>query len=175
MNIFWQRLIRSAALDPNVYDEVAKDTRALPQAAAVVLLSGLAAGVAIGTDPGIGGAGIAIVVALAFMIWGIWAMLINYVARYFSKKPLPATNLAKLLRAIGFSSSPGIIRVLGVFPNLQQLFFAFAAAWMLVAMVFAVKSVFGYEDTWPAVKICLGALAIQAASLIFIMVFFTGS
>jgi len=44
-----------------------------------------------------------------------------------------------LLRTIGFSSSPGLIRVLGIIPGLTGIVFMVASIWMLVAMVIAVR------------------------------------
>ena len=45
MNIFFQRMVRAAKLDASLYEEVEKDTKAMPQAMGVVLLSALAAGI----------------------------------------------------------------------------------------------------------------------------------
>jgi hypothetical protein len=43
------------------------------------------------------------------------------------------------LRTIGFSSSPGLIRVLGLIPDLAGIVFFTASIWMLTAMVIAVR------------------------------------
>jgi hypothetical protein len=48
------------------------------------------------------------------------------------------------LRTIGFSSSPGLIRVLGIIPGLTEIVFLVASIWMLVAMVIAVRQALDY-------------------------------
>lgn len=59
-----------------------------------------------------------------------------------------------MLRTIGFSSAPGLIRVLGIIPGLRPLLFLVAGIWMLVAMVIAVRQALDYTSTWRALGVC---------------------
>ncbi|MEK7307462.1 MAG: hypothetical protein AAB089_00125, partial [Nitrospirota bacterium] len=74
-------------------------------------------------------------------------------------------NHNELLRTIGFSSSPGLIRVLGIIPGLEMMVFLVASIWMLVAMVIAVKQALDYKSTLRAVGVCVIGWIIQALIL----------
>ena len=166
MNIFWQRIIRAAKLDSHLYEEVEKDTKALPQAMAVVILSAIAAGIGSITQIGMGG--IFLVAVIGLIAWYIWAMLTYLIGTKLLPEPQTKANLGELLRTIGFSSSPGLIRILGAIAGLQHLVFPLAAAWMLVAMVIAVKCALDYKSTWRAVGVCLIGWVIWVILLLFL-------
>lgn len=172
MNKFWQRMIQAARLDPHVYEEVEADTKAMPQAMAVVLLSALAAG--IGSIPQIGLAGIFVIAFIGLAAWYIWAMLTYLIGTKLLPEPQTKSNLGELLRTIGFSSSPGLIRILGLIVGLQRVIFPLAAAWMLVAMVIAVKCALDYKSTWRAVAVCLIGWLIQVVVLVFLFTLLGG-
>jgi len=55
MNLFFNRIIRAAKLDANLYEEVEADKGALGQAAGVVVLSSIAAGLGAATTTGFNG------------------------------------------------------------------------------------------------------------------------
>ena len=172
MNIFWKRMVRAAKLDPSLYEEVEKDTRALPQAMAVVLLSAVAAG--IGSVSKIGTGGIFAGAVVGLIAWYIWAMLTYLIGTKLLPEPDTRANLGELLRTIGFSSSPGLIRILGVIGGIERLVFSLAAAWMLVAMVIAVKSALDYKSIWRAVWVCLIGWVVQILLLTFLFTIFGG-
>jgi ABC-type antimicrobial peptide transport system permease subunit len=71
----------------------------------------------------------------------------------------------ELLRTIGFSSSPGLIRVLGLIPGLLGIVFVVAGVWMLVAMVIAVRQALDYTGTLRAVGVCVIGWIIQGLVL----------
>jgi len=54
-NLFFNRIIRAAKLDANLYEEVEADKGALGQAAGVVVLSSIAAGIGAATTAGFNG------------------------------------------------------------------------------------------------------------------------
>jgi len=170
MNILWQRIIRAAKLDPSLYEEVEKDTQALPQAMVVVLLSAVAAG--IGTISKIGTGGIFAAVVIGLIAWYIWALLTYLIGTKLLPEPETKADLGELLRTIGFSSSPGLIRILGMIAGLQRIVFPLAAAWMLVAMVIAVKSALDYKSIWRAVGVCLIGWVVQILLLTFLFTLF---
>ena len=172
MDIFWQRIIRAAKLDSNLYEEVEKDTKALPQAMMVVLLSAVAAG--IGSITKIGAVGILLGAIIVLITWYVWAMLTYLIGTKLLPEPQTKADLGELLRTIGFSSSPGLIRILGIVGGLQQLVFSLAAAWMLVAMVIAVKCALDYKSVWRAVAVCLIGWIVQVLLFTFLLAIFGG-
>jgi len=70
-------------------------------------------------------------------------------------------DIFELLRTIGFSSSPGVIRVVGVIPFLGAIAMFAASIWMLVAMIIAVRQALDYQSTWRAVGVCLIGWVVQ--------------
>ncbi len=166
MNIFTDRIIRAAKLDVNLYEEVEADKDAMRQAMGVVVLSSLAAGVgSIGTL-GLGGILLGTLAALGG--WYIWAWLTYFIGTRFLAEPQTEADLGQLLRTTGFSSSPGLIRVLGIIPGVGTVVFAVASIWMLVAMVIAVRQALDYTSTFRAVGVCVIGWIIQTVILVLL-------
>ena len=164
---FKDRIIRAAKLDVNLYEEVEADTTAMGQAMAVVVLSSVAAG--IGTIARGGLVGVFSGTIAALIGWYLWAYLTYFIGTKWLPEPQTKADLGELLRTIGFSSSPGLIRVLGIIPGLGGIVFFAASIWMLVAMVIAVRQALDYKSTWRAVGVCIIGWIIQM--VIFIILF----
>ena len=163
MASFIDRMIRAAKLDANLYEEVEADKGALGQALSVVILSSLAAGIGgvgkAGFGPFFGG------MILALIGWFIWAYLTYIIGTKILPMPKTRADYGELLRTIGFSSSPGLIRVLGIIPGLSKIVFMVAGVWMLVAMVIAVRQALDYTSTLRAVGVCIIGWIVQAIVL----------
>jgi len=169
MTGFKDRILRAAKLDAALYEEVEADKSAMPQAMAVVVLSSVAAGIG-SIGMGVGGAGgvlFGIIVSLGG--WYLWAYLTFFIGTKVLPEPQTESNPGELLRTIGFSSSPGFIRALGIIPGLGSLIFSIASIWMLVAMVVAVRQALDYKSTWRAVGVCAIGWVIQ--TVIFVVLF----
>jgi hypothetical protein len=156
-------MIRASKLDVHLFEEVEADTRAMGQAMAVVILSSLAAG--IGTISRTGGAGILLGTFMAFLGWYIWAYLTYMIGTRVLPEPQTRTTPRELLRTIGFSSAPGLIRILGVIPALTGIVFLIASIWMLIAMVIAVRQALDYRSTWRAIGVCAIGWVVQSVIL----------
>jgi hypothetical protein len=165
--IFLDRIIRAAKLDVSLYEEIEADKGAMGQAMAVVALSSLAGGIGTITSVGLGGILLGTIVAL--LGWYVWAFLTYYIGTRLLPEPQTKADVGELLRTIGFSSSPGLIRVLGIIPFLGGVVFLVTSIWMLVAMVIAVRQALDYESTLRAVGVCVIGWIIQA--LIFALLF----
>jgi hypothetical protein len=165
MTSFRDRIIRAAKLDVNLYEEVEADKGAMGQAMGVVVLSSVAAGVGTFEIGGIRGVFMGTIVAL--IAWYVWAYLTYFIGTKFLPEPQTKADHGELLRTIGFSSSPGLIRVLGIIPGLRAMVFIVASIWMLVAMIIAVRQALDYESTLRAVGVCVIGWIIQA--LIFML------
>jgi hypothetical protein len=168
MSSFRERIIRACKLDVHLYEEVEADKGAMGQAMAVVVLSSLAAGV--GSSARIGLAGILTGTIMALVGWYVWAYLPYFIGTKLLPEPQTRANPGELLRTIGFSSSPGLIRVIGIIPALSGLVFFVAAIWMLMAMVIAVKQALDYKSTFRAVGVCIIGWIVQ--TLILAIMFF---
>ncbi len=166
MNLFTDRMIRAAKFDVNLYEEVEADKGTMRQAMGVVILSSLAAGVgSIGTL-GLGGIVFGTLAALAG--WYIWVWLTYFIGTRFMAEPQTEADLGQLLRTTGFSSSPGLIRVLGIIPGLGTGVIAVASIWMLVTMVIAVRQALDYTSTLRAVGVCAIGWIVQRVILLLL-------
>ncbi|MBW2649266.1 MAG: YIP1 family protein [Deltaproteobacteria bacterium] len=172
MNKFQDRIIRAARLDVNLYEEVEADKGAMGQAMAVVVLSSLAAGVGTVVTGGLGGLVMGTIAALA--AWYVWAWLTYLIGTKLLPEPQTQSDPGELLRTIGFSSSPGLIRILGIIPGLGGIISVVASLWMLVAMVIAVRQALDYTSTLRAVGVCVIGWVIQLLILVLLFSLFGG-
>jgi len=172
MTNFKDRIIRAAKLDVKLYEEVEADKGALRQAMGVVVLSSIAAG--LGSIERIGFSGILIGTITALISWYVWAYLTYFIGTKLLPEPKTKADHGELLRTVGFSSSPGLIRVLGIIPGLARIVFLVAAIWMLVAMVIAVRQALDYQSTLRAVGVCIIGWIIQSLILMLIFSIFGG-
>jgi len=171
-SVFVNRIIRACKLDVSLYEEVEADKSATLQAALVVVLSSLAAGVG---ALSLGASNFLMAPILSLVSWYVWAYLIYIIGA----KLFPETNTkadhGELLRTIGFSSAPGLIRIFGFTPDLMTITFLGGGIWMLVAMVIAVRQALDYESTWRAIGVVVIGFLVQAIILIIILRIFNPS
>ncbi|HUK36623.1 MAG TPA: YIP1 family protein [Vicinamibacterales bacterium] len=162
MTTFPHRLMGASVLDVDTYEEVEADRGATWQALLVVLASSLAGGIGAtgftGTgEPPVGG--IFFWSAVSLLAWAAWALLVFEIGGRLLPEPETRVDVGELLRTIGFSSAPGMLRVFGVVPELTVPVFALTTLWMLVAMIVAVRQALDYRSTARAVWVCTLGLA----------------
>ena len=172
MNIFVDRMIRAAKLDVNLYEEVEADKSAMGQAMTVVVISSVAAGLGSIAKVGIGGILMGTISAL--IGWYVWAYITYLSGTKLLPEPQTRADHGELLRTIGFSSSPGVIRVLGIIPGLFWITSFVSSVWMLVAMVIAVRQALDYTGTLRAVGVCVIGWVIQAVLMMLLFSLFGG-
>ncbi len=159
MQSFWNRMLGAAKLDVATFEEVEADRSALGQAAAVVVISAIAAG--IGAMVG-GSIGLLVMATLASLVgWVIWAALTWVIGTKLLPEPQTEADIGQMMRTIGFAASPGILRVGGIIPGLGWLIVIAAEIWMLAAMIVGVRQALDYRSTWRAVGVCLIGWVIQ--------------
>ena len=159
MSTLIDRMVRASKLDARLYEEVETDRGAMGQATGVVVLSSVAAGIG---SVGKGGLlGILLGAVFALIGWYVWAYLTYLIGTKVLPEPETKADPGELLRTIGFSSSPGLIRVLGIIPGLAGIVFLGASVWMLVAMVIAVREALDYKSTLRAIGVCVIGWIIQ--------------
>ena len=163
------RMIRAAKLDRNLYEEVEADTGATGQAMLVVVLSSVAAG--IGSVGGAGLKGLLLGALSALAAWYIWAFLTYFIGTRLLPESQTEADVGQLLRTTGFSSSPGLLRILGILPGLTGIVFLGCAVWMLVAMVIAVRQALDYHGTGRAIAVCLIGWVVQVGIIVLVMMF----
>lgn len=166
---FVNRMLRAARVEAALYEEVEADRSATVQAAAVVLLASAAAGVG-----SIGGGEIGWVAALvlglisSLVAWVVWAWLTYFIGTRVLATPRTEADVGQLLRTIGFSASPGVIRIVGIIPFLRAPVFFIASVWMMVTMIVAVRQALDYESTLRAVGVVLLGWFVQLLFLVLL-------
>ena len=159
MNVLLERMIRAAKLDASLYEEVEADPGLMKEAGLVVILSSLAAGIGTITQAGISGLIFGTIAALVG--WFIWAYLTMIIGTKLLPVPETDADYGQLLRTIGFSSSPGVARVLGIIPVIGPVIQFVVGIWMLAAMVVAVRQALDYSSTGRAILVCIIGWIVQ--------------
>ena len=163
---FLNRIYRAIKIDPDLYEEVEHDKSATIQAASVVVLSSLAAGVG---AIHLGASNFLLGPIVSLASWYFWAFLIYIVGTKLFPDKQTKSDHGELLRTIGFSSAPGLIRIFGFTPELMTITFIGGGIWMLVAMIVAVRQALDYESTWRAIGVVIIGFLVQAIILIMLM------
>ena len=145
-----ERLSRAARLDDELFAELAADAQSTGQAIGVAIAVALVQGLA---GLGAGAAGFFLAVAGAALGWGLWVVASHGIALALGI----ASDLAALVRALGFATLPLALGGLAGLPLLGPL--AGLAGWILAvaAFVVAVRRVLAVE-TGPALAVVLGGL-----------------
>ena len=165
-SVFINRIIRACKLDVSLYEEVEADKSATLQAALVVVLSSLAAGVG---ALSLGASNFLMAPILSLISWYVWAYLIYLIGVKLFPEANTKADHGQLLRTIGFSSAPGLIRIFGFTPDLMTITFIGGGIWMLVAMIIAVRQALDYESTWRAIGVVVIGFLVQAIVLIILL------
>jgi len=163
------RMVRAAKLDAQLYEEVEADKGALGQSMAVVVLASVAGGVGSGRLGGL--SGILIGTLGTLIAWFIWAALTYFIGTKILPEPTTRADVGELLRTTGFSSSPGLIRVLGLVPGITGIVFLVSGIWMLIAMIIAVRQALDYRSTFRAVGVCVIGWIVQVVVLLLLVPF----
>jgi hypothetical protein len=161
---FVERMVGAARFNTSAYEDVEADQGATGQALAVVLLSSVAAG--IGAGAGVRGFVVGTIASLVG--WLVWAVLIYLIGARWLPEPGTQTDTGELMRTIGFATSPGLLRVLGIVPFLTSIVFTVTALWMLATMVVAARQALDYKSTLRAVGVCLLGWIVQLLAFILL-------
>jgi hypothetical protein len=145
------RMIRAARLEPRLYAEVKADETSIGQAASVVLLASFAGGINLPGAP-FGLLFFGLLAALAE--WVLFAYAIHLIGAKLLPEPETKADFGALLRAMGFANAPGVVKLLGIVPELRMLVFFIAWVWVFVATVTAVRFALSYKSSWRAIGVC---------------------
>ena len=162
---FSQRLLGALKLQTAVYEEVEADTRATPQALAVVVISSVATGLGLSRTSSLASL---IAGALAALFgWFIWAGLTYLIGTKILPEPQTKSDIGELMRTTGFASAPAIFHLLARLPLIGFAASFAVSVWMLVAMVIAVRQALDYRSTVRAVGVCVTGWLVYVAVAAF--------
>jgi hypothetical protein len=150
---FGQRLTGVLKLQPSTFEEIEASPGANGQAAAVVVIASIAAGIGAGL---MGGLVPLVVGTIAALVgWIMWAGVTYFIGGRLLAEPGTHTDMGELLRVIGFSYAPNLFAVFAFIPGIGLLIQAAVAFWLLAATVIAVRQALDYHSTLRAVAVVL--------------------
>jgi hypothetical protein len=140
--MLFERMMRAARLDVNLFEEVEHDLSATSQAATVVgivaLCSGLGSAIKLAMAGQTGTAMIAFIggIVMSFVGWIAWSYITYWIGTsMFKGQATPG----ELLRTIGFAQTPGVLGILTFIPFLGGLVGLVVFVWMIIAGVIALR------------------------------------
>lgn len=165
LSTFLRRVAGAALLDPAVYEEVEADRTATPQAALVVLLSSLAAGVGLNGSRGAVAAlsFFSLTSILALAAWLTFALIALRIGARALAAPDTSVDAGQLLRTLGFAAAPGLFQVFALFSPAPVITAAVAFGWTMAASVVAVRQALDFRSTWRALAVCVAAWGLPLA------------
>jgi hypothetical protein len=150
---FGQRITGVLKLHPATFEEIEASPSANGQAAAVVVIASLAAGIGAGL---LGGPMSLVQGTLAALIgWIMWAGVTYLIGGRLLPEPGTQTDMGELLRVIGFSYAPNLFAFFAFIPLLGGVVRVVVAFWLLAATVIAVRQALDYRSTGRAIAVVL--------------------
>jgi hypothetical protein len=165
MTLFLYRMMGAAMLDGGMYEGIEHDRTVTTQAAAVVVLSSLAAGLCVGAWYE-GGLQVFIFFStVALVTWIAWAIMTFHIGTRILPGGETSATVGELLRTTGFAASPGVLQAFGLFPGMAVPVAIVTWLWMFAAMVVGVRHALDYTSTARALAVCglAAALALTLA------------
>ena len=167
-NEFYNIIVRSLKLDKTLY----KDNRNFGEAAiyfagAIMILDGVAGAVAANTiiKTAIGISGLT-----AIITWLIWALFIYVIGVKLFPDKETKIPFKKVLIAVGYAHSPGLLRFFAVTPDLVLLIVFLTQFWIFASLIISVKHTLNIQSSFKASGIVfLSFLIIAFLSIAFIM------
>ena len=162
----FNRMLRASKLDVELYEEVEADKSLLTEAMVVVILSSLASGIGSWSM----GFGELFTTTIGELIsWYVWAFIVYLIGTKLLPEPQTVADHGELLRTIGYSSAPGVIRIFKLILPFDGAIDFLAIIWMLTAMIIAVRQALDYESTMRSVGVCILGLLVKIIALTFIL------
>jgi hypothetical protein len=99
------------------------------------------------------------------VLWYVWAYITYWIGTRLLPDPETSADHGELLRTIGFSSAPGLLRALGLITPIAGAVFVVCTLWMFAAMVVAVRQALDYSSTLRALAVCAIGFPVYALGL----------
>jgi len=150
---FGDRVVGAMKLDPKAFEDVERDTTAMGQAAGVIVLAAVAAG--IGNIYYGGLTGIVTGALMSLIGFLVWSAIVWVVGTKVMPEPATKADFPETFRVLGFAASPGLASVITIIPLLGWLLMFVIWIWQIAAMVVAVRQVLDYSTTGKAIVVVI--------------------
>ena len=165
---FLDIIFKSIKLDKNLY----RDTRYFGEAAIyfaglIMILDGVAGAIAansiVKTSIGISG-------LTAILTWLVWAIFIYVIGVKIFPEKESKIPFKKVLIAVGYAHSPGLLRFFAVTPDLVLLIVFLTQFWIFASLIISTKQILNLKSNFKAFGVVfLSFLIIAFLSIAFIM------
>jgi len=168
--MLFERMMRAARLDSNLYEEVEHDINATSQAATVVgivaLCAGLGNAIAVAMAGNTGGAIGAFIGQIigAYISWVAWSYITYWVGTTIYKG---VATPGELLRTLGFAQSTNLLNVLAFVPFLGGLIALVAGIWTLIAGIIALRQALDITTGQAVITASIGAIPMLLLWLLY--------
>tara|TARA_B100001175_G_C19444358_1_gene607947 strand:- start:450 stop:995 length:546 start_codon:yes stop_codon:yes gene_type:complete len=165
---FLDIIFKSIKLDKNLY----KDTKYFGEAAIyfaglIMILDGVAGAIAANTivKTSIGVSGLT-----AILTWLVWAIFIYVIGVKIFPDKESKIPFKKILIAVGYAHSPGLLRFFAVTPDLVLLIVFLTQFWIFASLIISTKQILSLKSNFKAFGVVfLSFLIIAFLSVAFIM------
>ena len=165
---FLDIIFKSIKLDKSLY----KDTKYFGEAAIyfaglIMILDGVAGAIAANTivKTSIGVSGLT-----AILTWLVWAIFIYVIGVKIFPDKESKVSFKKILIAVGYAHSPGLLRFFAVTPDLVLLIVFLTQFWIFASLIISTKQILNLKSNFKAFGVVfLSFLIIVFLSLAFIM------
>ena len=165
---FLDIIFKSIKLDKNLY----KDTKYFGEAGIyfaglIMILDGIAGAIAANTivKTSIGVSGLT-----AILTWLVWAIFIYVIGVKIFPDKESKIPFKKILIAVGYAHSPGLLRFFAVTPDLVLLIVFLTQFWIFASLIISTKQILNLKSNFKAFGVVfLSFLIIAFLSIAFIM------
>jgi len=165
---FLDIIFKSIKLDKNLY----KDSKYFGEAAIyfaglIMILDGVAGAIAANTivKTSIGVSGLT-----AILTWLVWAIFIYVIGVKIFPDKESKIAFKKILIAVGYAHSPGLLRFFAVTPDLVLLIVFLTQFWIFASLIISTKQILNLKSNFKAFGVVfLSFLIIAFLSVAFIM------
>ena len=152
-NEFFNLIFRSIKLDKKLYQEAKNfGETGVYYAGLIMILFGVAGAFAASTmiKSSIGLSGLT-----AILIWFVWAILIFIIGgKIFPEKNIKI-NFKKVLTAVGYAHSPGILRFFAVTPEMVIPIIIFTQFWIFASLIVCTREILNYKSNFKSIGVVL--------------------
>tara|TARA_B100000945_G_scaffold318153_1_gene322402 strand:+ start:699 stop:1247 length:549 start_codon:yes stop_codon:yes gene_type:complete len=166
---FLNIVVRSLKLDKTIYkDNKYFGEAAIYYAGLIMILDGVAGAIAANTiiKTSIGLSGLT-----AIITWFIWTIFIFVIGvKLFPDKDVSNVSFKKVLIAVGYAHSPGLIRFFAVVPDLVFPIIFLTQFWIFASLIISSKNVLNLKSNFKSFGVVfLSFLIIAILSVSFVM------
>ena len=159
--MLFQRMMRAARLDVNLYEEVEADQGATSQAATVVGIVAVAGGIGGAVvalllgQPGQAALSFVVGIVGAFLSWVLWSYITYWIGTSIFKG---TATPGELLRTLGFAQSPGVLNAISFIPFIGWAVALVAFIWYVIAGVVAVRQALDISTGQAVITVLIGLI-----------------